>query len=280
MKTSKILSAIKYRFTHREIKMEISKLCGVILKTVPGTIRNKTDQDDAWFYCLAQQNNVIFDIGCNVGYTALLALIQNPDRPYLLVDPNPIALNQAQLNLISNNLGFKAQYFSGFVSDKQNDSVKFYTIGAGAAGSMHPSHAESAALVNSFTQVKTVTLDFLYKYYGIKPNLVKIDVEGAEILVMNGANILAKETQCAFFVEMHNVENMGMKKAGQLMIDWCQANQYKAWYLKDAVEFKNSELIKERGKCHLLLLPEQQVYPDYLKNIPQGSPLPTNQMSL
>lgn len=274
MKINKVLAGIKSRVMHYEPQLERSMLCGFALKTLPGTIRKTTDQDDAWFYYLAQHHPMIFDIGCNVGYTALLAMIQNPDRHYLLVDPNPTALSQAQLNLIGNNLGFKAQYFSGFVSDTQDETVKFYTIGAGAAGSMYASHAESAAAVNSFTQVKTVTLDYLYHYYNIKPDLVKIDVEGAETLVMEGAIRLAKETQCTFFVEMHTVENLGMEKAGQLMIDWCKKNAYKAWYLKDGVELSLAEQIKSRGKCHLLLLPEQQNYPDYLKNIPQGAPLP------
>lgn len=275
MKIKKILSGFKYKMMHRDSGLVSSGLCGFNLKVFRGTIRKKVDQDDAWFFYLAQHHNIIFDIGCNVGYTALLAMVQNPSRPYLLVDPNPTALNQAQLNLISNNLGYKAHYFSGFVSDRQNEVVKFYTIGAGAAGSMYASHAESAAMVNSFMPVRTVTLDFLYQYYNMKPDLVKIDVEGAETLVMNGATILAKETQCAFFVEMHSVENLKMEKAGQLMIDWCKANQYKAWYLKDAVELISADMIKRRGKCHLLLLPERKKYPEYLKNIPQGAPLPS-----
>jgi FkbM family methyltransferase len=275
MRFKKTLSAIKHKFTHREVLMETSSLCGLALKTIPGTIRKKTDQDDAWFFYLARHHDSIFDIGCNVGYTALLALVQNSNRHYLLVDPNPTALNQAQLNLIVNNLGFKAQYFSGFVSDKQDDSIKFYTLGAGAAGSMYASHAESAAVVSSFTNVKTVTLDFLYEYYQWKPDLVKIDVEGAETLVMQGATLLAKKSQCKFFIEMHTVENLGMEKAGQIMIDWCQINQYRAWYLKDAVEFTNSEMIKSRGKCHLLLMPEHKEYPDYLKSVAQSAPLPT-----
>ena len=274
MKLKKVLSAIKHKLSHRGEVLESSSLCGLPLKTIPGTIRKQTDQDDAWFFYLSKHHEVIFDIGCNIGYTALLAMVQNPDRQFILVDPNPTALNQAQLNLVSNNLGFKAQYFSAFVSDKQDDTVKFYTLGAGAAGSMYASHAESAAIVNSFTQVKTVTLDYLYKYYNLKPNLVKIDVEGAETMVMKGAETLARETQCTFFVEMHNVENLGMEQAGQLMIDWCRANNYKAWYLTEAVEFNNAKMIQARGKCHLLLLPDTKSYPEYLKNISQNAPLP------
>ncbi|MEE4247597.1 MAG: FkbM family methyltransferase, partial [Kangiellaceae bacterium] len=230
MKLKKLLSAIKHKLITRDKALETSTLCGLTLKTVPGTLRKNTDQDDAWFFELCKHHHIIFDIGCNVGYTALLAAIQNPNCHLVLVDPNPKALNQAQLNLIYNNLGFRAQYFCGFVSDKQDETIKFYTLGSGAAGSMYSSHAETAAVVNAFSYVKTVTLDYLHEFYRLLPDLVKIDVEGAETLVMKGASYMAKKSQCSFFVEMHNVENLGMKEAGQLMLNWCKSNDYKAWY--------------------------------------------------
>ncbi|MFL0352423.1 FkbM family methyltransferase [Xanthomarina sp. GH4-25] len=274
MQIKKLLTGIKYKLVRNDYKLINTSLCGVTLKTTPGTIRNTVDQDDAWFFYLAQHSSVIFDIGCNVGYTALLALIQDPKKPYVLVDPNPKALNEAHLNLVGNNLGFKSFYYSGFVSNEENSSIKFYTIGSGAAGSMHASHAKSAAATQSFTEVKTVTLDYLYSFYELKPDLIKIDVEGAETLVMDGALKVAKETQCAFFIEMHNVKDLGMEQAGQHMIDWSNKAKYKVWYLKTGEELKEASTIKNRGKCHLLLMPESVPYPEYLKGVSQNSPLP------
>ena len=274
MKIKKILSAFKSKVFNRDQKLVSVNLCDIELKTISGTIRKTTDQDDAWFYYLCKHHDTVFDIGCNIGYTALLALIQNPDRNYLLVDPNPIALNNAHLNLVSNNLGNKANYFAGFVGNKQDDKIKFYTLGSGAAGSMYASHAESAALVNSYNEVNTVTLDYLYNYYNLKPDLVKIDVEGAELLVMEAASKLTKETQCTFFIEMHSVENLSMEQAGDSLLAWCLNHNYKAWYLKDAIEMTKGALIKNRGKCHFLLMPQNESYPDYLKDIPQNAPLP------
>ncbi|MCC1484887.1 FkbM family methyltransferase [Winogradskyella immobilis] len=274
MKIKKFLSGIKYKLENKERKLVVSNICGVSIKATPGTIREAVDQDDTWFFYLAKHNDVIFDIGCNVGYTALLAMIQNPQRDYILVDPNPQALNEAHFNLTINNLGLKAQYFSGFVSDNDNSNMKFYTIGSGAAGSMYASHAKSAAATNSFTEVSTVTLDYLYKLYDLKPDIIKIDVEGAETLVMEGAYTVANKTECAFFIEMHNVEGLGMEKAGQLMLDWCDKAKYRAWYLKTGTELKTASTIKDRGKCHLLLLPEDKPYPDYLIGIEQKAALP------
>ncbi|MCF6308046.1 MAG: FkbM family methyltransferase [Flavobacteriaceae bacterium] len=276
MKIKKLLSGLVYSIKSNNNKLIESNLCGVKLLTINGTIRKKTDQDDAWFFYLAKHHDVIFDIGANIGYTALLAMIQNPSREYILVDPNPLALNDANKNLISNNLGAKAYYFNSFISDTNDNEVKFFTLGSGAAGSMFSSHAESASAVNSFINVKTKTLDFLYQFYDKKPDLVKVDVEGAETLVMEGAYELAENAKCTFFIEMHNEESIPMKEGGQKMIDWCKKTDYKVWYLKTGEELISAETIAKRGKCHLLLLPKEKAYPDYLIGIDQNAPLPTN----
>jgi hypothetical protein len=139
---------------------------------------------------------------------------------------------------------------------------------------MYASHAETAASINSFLEVKTVTLDYLSEFYDINPDLVKIDVEGAETLVMQAAKTMASKSKCSFFIEMHNVENLGMEAAGQKMLDWCEEMNYRAWYLKTGELLQNAKEIKTRGKCHLLLLPQEKEYPQYLKGIKQNAPLP------
>jgi FkbM family methyltransferase len=274
MHIKRILKAIFNRVKSHEQKFPTQQLCGYPLKVVAGTIREKVDQDDTWWFFLAKHHSIIFDIGCNIGYTALLALIQDSNRQLVLVDPNPKALQMAALNIIQNNLGSRTQYLTAFVGDKLDDTVKFFTVGAGAAGSMYPSHAETAASINSFMEVKTITLDYMYEFYGIKPDLIKIDVEGAETLVMKSAKILAVETQCTFFIEMHDVEKLGMEAAGQMMLDWCKEMEYNAWYLKTGEMLSSAETIKNRGKCHLLLLPCNQQYPYYLKGVAQNATLP------
>ncbi|WP_417200735.1 FkbM family methyltransferase [Bizionia sp.] len=274
MGIKKKIQAFKYYIRGRNNRYTRISLCGVSLNVLPGVYRSQVDQDDAWWFYLSKNHNVIFDIGCNIGYTALLGLIQNPNKQIVLVDPNPIALQQAAVNIINNGLGSRAQYQAAFVSNKLDQTVTFYTVGSGAAGSMHASHAQTAASLNSSLQVKTVTLDYLFNFYDLKPSLIKIDVEGAETLVMEGAKELAKETSCTFFIEMHDVENMGMKAAGQFMLNWCKEMAYHAWYLKTGELLETAVTIKDRGKCHLLLLPNSKDYPDYLKNIPQNAPLP------
>lgn len=249
-------------------------LCGKPLKLIPGTLRAKEDQDDAWWFYLAKYHDTIFDIGCNIGYTALLALIENPNKYLLLVDPNPLALQKAATNLIVNGMGSHVHYLSSFVSNSVKETVTFYTVGSGAAGSMHASHAKTAALTNSCMEVQTVSLDYLFDLYKVFPDLVKIDVEGAEALVIEGAKEMAKATACNFFVELHTVEGIGMEGMGQYMLDWCEEMEYKAWYLKTGSVLTNAQIIKSRGKCHLLLMPKHRAYPKYLIGVSQNAKLP------
>jgi FkbM family methyltransferase len=238
------------------------------------SIRLKEDHDDAWWFYLAKHHNTIFDIGCNVGYMSLLALIQKPNRNILLVDPNPKALSKAAVHLITNGFESHAQFLSAFVSNTVNETVPFYSIESGAAGSMYASHAKSAAAIGAVSEVKTVTLDYLYETYKLKPDLVKIDVEGAETLVMQSAKKLAAACQCTFFVEMHNLENLGMEAAAQKMMDWCDEVEYQAWYLASGKLLETAKEVSDRGKCHLLLLPKSESYPVYLQGIKQSAKLP------
>jgi FkbM family methyltransferase len=276
MKFKKWLSGIYYSFKKEDNTLKSTELCGISLRTYAGTIRNTPDQDDAWFFYLAKHHNVIYDIGANVGFTALLAMIQDPHREYILVDPNPLALQRALGNLLQNKLGAKAMYYPAFVGNKNDEKIKFYTLGSGAAGSMQASPAESAAAVNSFQEVATITLDTLYALYKLKPDLIKIDVEGAETYAMEGATQVAKETNCSFFIEMHDVKDISMEDGINYMISWASSANYKVWYLKTAEHLTSATLVKHRGKCHILLLPEEKPYPAYLKGIEQNMALPVS----
>ncbi len=259
-----------------ELKIVQKSLCGLTVKTVKGTLKGKADQDDAWFFHLAGHHKRIYDIGANIGYTALLTNIQGNAEKLLLIDPNPEALSIAAKNLILNNLAENATFYTSFVSDKSGEQVPFYTVAAGSAGSMFKGHAETAAAINSFYMVTTISIDDLVKKLGWSPDLIKIDVEGAESLVLLGAIQLAANRATTFIVEMHSPPELPMTENAQRVLEWCKSSRYRAWYMRDACPLQSSEQVADRGRCHLLLLPEHQKYPDYLREIKQGAALPAS----
>lgn len=274
MKIRKLLAFFLRYIYPRKLELIKSELLGKKLSVIKGTLREKVDQDDAWFYFLAKNSRSLFDIGANLGYTTLLALIGDKAKRIVLVDANPEALSKAGKNLFINNLGQSCSFYPAFVGDQLSSTIKFYTVGSGAAGSMYSSHAHTATLLNETIDVPTTTIDHLMDFYGFIPDLIKIDIEGAEAMALKGATRLASNRKTRFLVEMHSPKELPMGKNAAMVLEWCKDSGYSAWYLKEKKIMNNPEMISKRGKCHLLLQPIGWPYPNFLIDIKQGAPLP------
>lgn len=267
----KILSGLKTKFWSQRDPVVMYELMGRQLVVVKGTIVHE-DYDDAWFYLLAKHSKIIFDIGANIGYTALLASLAGVKK-MVLVDPNPEALSCAAKNMISNSLSDNCHFVNAFVAANPGERVKFYSIGYGAAGSMYASHAQTASTLNSYYWVNTTTIQEISNTLTLVPDFVKIDVEGAEALVLQGASDLARRVQIRFLVEMHATHEVSMMENASTILKWCKNVDYQAWYLKDQVALVDAVQIIKRGKCHLLLQPAANPFPEFLKGISERTPL-------
>lgn len=252
--------------------MEPAQLLGKNLRLMPGTVRPQPDQDDAWFAWLAGKRKRLIDVGANIGYTAIIAALRGMDH-MLLIDPNPEALTIAAANLIHNNLASHCGFLTAFVSDVSDQELDFYTVGAGAAGSMYRGHAVTASKLNSSFKVRTKSLDDICEKLNWAPDFVKIDVEGAEVKVLWGACMTVQRFKPWIMVEMHSPPELPMAENARLVLDWCKQNGYHAWYMKDAILLTTPDQIGHRGKCHLLLLPQHEEYPSELTRIPQRASL-------
>jgi FkbM family methyltransferase len=233
-------------------------------KVISNTIRSKADKDDAWLFAISRDCNYIFDIGSNIGQAALLMLYHEGIRKIVLVDPNPSALSLAAENIIHNNLSLRAHFVNAFIADSCDQTVDFYTQDTGAAGSKYKGFAKTAAKMNSHYMVNTLTVDYLMDYFQIVPDLVKIDVEGAENDVLGGAAKLAAKGTALFFVEIHSGPELSITKNTQGVLDWCVQNAYTAWYLKDKAPL-NIDAITSRGRYHALLVPQGKKFPEVLR---------------
>jgi FkbM family methyltransferase len=249
-------------------------IAGIPLKGIKGIDRKNVDMDDAWLFQLTKNSEIFFDLGCNIGYISLMAAIHEQNKVIVAVDPNPEALAKTAQNLIINGFGYKSKFISAFIGDFDDEDVKFYTVGSGEAGSMYPNHAETASAINSFYYVKKTTIDTIVNQTNLIPDLIKIDVEGAENLALIGAIETAKKQISKIIVEMHALPELSMLDSANFVINWCEQNSYVPYYLKDAEVLIDANKISSRGKCHLLLIPKNTKYPEYLKNVNQRDKLP------
>ena len=263
-------------FAERRYGLEIRRwrktpLFGREYTVVDGTIR-EPDYDDAWLRALACHSRVVVDIGCNIGQSTLLILSSPSVEEVVLIDANPRALSAAAENLIRNGLGQKARFVASFISRDDDEDVTFFTVGTGAAGSAIASHAKTASQAGSMLSLRTTSLDRLLEKLGLAPDLVKIDVEGAEAMVLQGSRQLAMKEKSLFLVEMHASAELPMAENARRVLDWAESVGYAAWYLKSKEKLTNPGTIAHRGRCHLLLIPEAAPLPEYLLNIRQGQP--------
>ena len=74
------LGALKNIIVKSLMPFKVYKIGDYKVQALRGTIRKKTDLDDAWLYELLNHCNSFFDIGCNVGYTLLPGLVQKDLR--------------------------------------------------------------------------------------------------------------------------------------------------------------------------------------------------------
>lgn len=250
-----------------------SSVLGTEVKVRDGTFPQSPDYDDAWLYALITQCNVFFDVGSNMGETSLLACLDNPLRNVVAMDANPGALATAAENLFLNGFSRQVRFVLAFIADTENEEVEFFTVGTGQAGSRFRSHAKTASSTNRSFKTKTTTLDTVARELNLRPDLIKIDVEGAESEVLAGSRELAGHHGPRFIVEMHAIKELSMRQNGEKVLRWCREVDYEAYYLKRHVMVTSPDLFADRGRCHLYLQPKGHQYPSFLKEIAQEATL-------
>jgi FkbM family methyltransferase len=236
-----------------------------------GSVRGG-DYGDAWLLALGAEARVVFDVGCNVGQAALLLLYWDTVEEIVLVDPNPDALATAAENLIRNGLSGKARFVPAFAGEAAGETVRFWTVGTGQAGSLYPSFADVAARLGLSSLVPTTTVDRLAEGTGLLPDLVKVDVEAAEALVLRGAVRTAAHRRTRFLVEMHSTEEVHQPENAAKVLAWCAGTGYRAWDLAARAELADPARL-QRARCQLLLLPREMDVPPYLGRIEETAPL-------
>lgn len=162
------------------------------------------------FKNLFKDANCFFDIGGNIGYFTLLACATNPDLKVHSFEPLPSNLNSLKTNL-SLNPGFQERVtvVEKCLSDAAGE-VNFYVppegeCGWGTMGTVDETEgSEGNRDWPQITREALSLVDYLKQNPDTQPDLIKIDVEGAEYKVLQGALDYLKEKKVkAFCIELN-----------------------------------------------------------------------------
>lgn len=133
------------------------------------------------------RNKDVIDIGANIGFYSVL-FAQEINKRVLSVEPTQNALKRLRQNIKLNNVESKVEIFEGVVSD-HNGTLKIKSVVGKEEYSTicNPVHESIGQQQILEEEVECITLDDLIEKYQLSPGFIKMDVEGAEMLVFKGA---------------------------------------------------------------------------------------------
>ena len=155
-------------------------------------------QEKGLLFESANSCNTIFDIGANIGwYTLNFAQIPNVKKVFAF-EPIPRTYDYLKKHLELNNIQKVSAFNFGF-SDSIDQKIFYWSELEHGSASME--NIQERAEVNK-VKCKVTTLDHFMKDKDIEVDLIKCDVEGAELFVFKGAIETLKKNKPIIFSEM------------------------------------------------------------------------------
>lgn len=136
----------------------------------------------------------VIDVGANIGFFSVLAAKRLTTGRVLAAEPTMAAFSRLSQNVAINDVAAKVILYNGLVSNEESLSTLNIVPGREEYSSMgaivHPSVAGQTVQTET---VQAKTLDNLVAENGLRPALIKVDVEGAEAMVFDGAQQTLRE---------------------------------------------------------------------------------------
>ena len=137
----------------------------------------------------------VLDVGAHVGlFTLGAALRVGPEGRVIAFEAAPATVATLRRHVALNELDDRVEIVSAAVGDVDGETSFFVggesmsaSVTRAALEELRPRNDDSAALDVREIRVRALTLDAFCAAQGITPTAVKIDVEGAELRVLRGA---------------------------------------------------------------------------------------------
>lgn len=169
----------------------------------------------------------IIDIGANIGFFTVLFANTVKKGKVLSVEPTKKALSRLNKNIELNNVKDKVDIFEG-VASNNNENIEIKIIEGkeeySSIGNItHPSVVNQQWKTE---KVKSIRLDELVHEKSLNPGFIKIDVEGAEHLVFQGAQKVLKTHRPIILSELNDYLLKKNGSSSKAVIDFITSCDY------------------------------------------------------
>jgi FkbM family methyltransferase len=195
---------------------------------------------------LLANDDVFWDIGANVGYFTLVAAAALADRGQIIAfEPGKNAYARLTENLSLNPYG-NIKTYPVAVSDREGEAV-LHVSGdiADSSASLFQVGSHQAG----HEVCRTVALDQFLTAEGLRPpSLIKLDAEGAELAVLQGAKGLISQSPPMLLMEMEekNLQAAGTSKAA--IRQFLEGYGYRAAHLSKGRWYATADLEAVKGR--------------------------------
>lgn len=184
---------------------------------------------------------VAYDIGANIGYVSLL-LARRVGGHGKVFAFEPLPTNQERLKKnLSLNSNFQIAVISKAIADKSS-KVSFLVHDSGGMGKVAGSLGKDRGYEQSITVDAISIDDFVYKDKKPAPDLIKLDIEGGEVLALQGMQKLLKEKRPLLLIELHSIE--AGKSAWRILTS---SNYALHWMRKGYPKIENLEALGRKA---------------------------------
>jgi FkbM family methyltransferase len=155
---------------------------------------------------LVKPGMIAYDVGANIGYISLiLARLVGKSGRVFAFEALPVNVERWRENVHLNKLSDRMQLFCGAVTDK-DAPVRFLVHASGGMGKAAGSAGRQEEYKTSF-EVSGISLDsFVFGQGNPPPQVLKLDIEGGEVLALPGMRQLLSEEQPVLVLELHGQE--------------------------------------------------------------------------
>jgi FkbM family methyltransferase len=156
---------------------------------------------------LVKPGMVAYDVGANIGYiTLLLAQVVGAAGQVISFEALPNNVERLLNNLALNHLEGRVQVEAVAVVDHSR-KVEFLVGPSGGMGKAQGSAGRQNVQYSKILEIPGLSLDeYVYQLGHPEPQIIKVDIEGGEVLALPGMARLLKEARPLILMELHGVE--------------------------------------------------------------------------
>jgi FkbM family methyltransferase len=151
---------------------------------------------------------VAYDIGANIGYiTLMLAKAAGDGGSVYAFEALPANVRRLRQNLSLNPFAARVQVVHAAVVD-QSGEVQFLVGPSGGTGKAEGSAGRSNMTYLQRVSVPGISLDeFVYQQWHPAPQVIKLDIEGGEVLALPGMRRVLRQARPVLIMELHGPES-------------------------------------------------------------------------